>query len=484
MASSLTVQRRGIALALLAVSQFVVVLDGSIVNVALPSIGRALHFSEADLPWVINAYVLTLGGFLLLGGRLADLLGRRRLFIMGLTIFGLASLGGALSQSATQLVIARAAQGLGGALLSPAALALLTTIFAEGPERNRALGVWGAVAGSSGAAGVLLGGILTSGLGWQWVLLVNVPVALVAAALAVRLLPEARERGARRSLDIAGAVAISAGLSLLVYALVDANRAGWGSVQTVSLLILAAALMVGFVAVERRSRDPLVPFRIFRTRSVAGGNSVGLLVGAALFSMFFFLSLYMQQVLGYDSLRAGVAYLPLALTIAVSAGLAAQLVARAGVKPVLVTGLTLVGLSLIWLSRISVSGNYVDDVLFPSILAGLGLGLSFVPLTLAAVGGVSPDEYGLASGLIGSAQQVGAALGLAILSSIATARTSELVAGNGTPAALASALTAGFQWAFLAGAGLTVIGIVAALILIRRPENRAAIPPAAQAEAA
>jgi MFS family permease len=286
--------RRGIALALLAVAQFVVVLDGSIVNVALPSIGRALHFSQENLPWVINAYVLTFGGFLLLGGRLADLLGRRRVFIVGLTIFGLASLGGALSQSATQLVAARAAQGLGGAVLSPAALSLLTTIFVEGPERNRALGVWGAVAGSSGAAGVLLGGVLTSGLGWEWVLLVNVPVALLAAALAVRLLPEARERGARRSFDIPGAVAVTAGLSSLVYALVAANRAGWRSFQTVGLLILAAALVVAFVVIELRSSDPLVPLRIFRTRSVAGGNSVGLLVGAALFSMFFFLSLYMQ----------------------------------------------------------------------------------------------------------------------------------------------------------------------------------------------
>src|SRR5690349_4639901 len=350
---SQTHERKWIALALLAAAQFVVVLDASIVNVALPSIGTALDFSQDNLSWVVNAYTLTFGGFLLLGGRMADLLGRRRLFIAGLILFAIASLAGGLASNEGQLIAARAVQGLGAALLSPAALSLVTVIFAEGAERNKALGVWGAVAGSGGAVGVLLGGMLTEWAGWEWVLFVNVPIAAIGALLAPRLLPESRNDGVRH-FDVAGAFTVTAGLSLLVYALVDAPSAGWGSTRTLGLIALALALIVSFVAIERRSKAPLVPFPgIFRIRTISGINLTALFIAMALFSMFFFVSLYMQQVLGYDALKAGLSYLPLAGGIIVSAGLASGLTTRFGFKPVLIMGLLLTAGGLIWFSQIS-----------------------------------------------------------------------------------------------------------------------------------
>ena len=294
-------EKRWLALILLCSAQFVVVLDASIVNVALPTIGKALDFSQENLPWVVNAYVLTFGGFLLLGGRTADLLGRRRVFMAGLMLVAVASLAAGFAATEGQLIAARAAQGLGAAIISPAALSIVTTTFSDGAERNKALGVWGAVAGSGGAAGVLLGGILTDGLGWEWVLWVNVPVSLIAFALSPRLIAESRAEGETRAFDVAGAVTVTAALSILVYALVDANSAGWGSIQTIGLIALSAAPAAAFVAIELRSRKPLVPFSIFRIRTLTGANVVGLLVGASLFSMFFFISLYMQQVLGYSA---------------------------------------------------------------------------------------------------------------------------------------------------------------------------------------
>ncbi|MDQ3850705.1 MAG: MFS transporter [Actinomycetota bacterium] len=469
-------RRKWIALALLATAQFVVILDASIVNVALPSIGRDLHFSQDNLAWVVNAYTLVFGGFLLLGGRMADLLGRRRLFVAGLALFAFASLMGGLSSSEGQLIAARALQGLGAALLAPAALSIVTTTFVEGAERNRALGVWGAVAGSGGAVGVLLGGVLTDGLGWQWVLWVNVPIGIVAALLAPRLLLESRSESETRTLDAMGAVTVTAGLSLLVFALVDANRAGWESLQTVGLLAAALALIVAFVGVERRSAAPLVPFGIFRSRTLTGANVTGLLIGAALFSMFFFISLYMQQVLGFGPLKAGVAYLPLALTIIVSAAVASQLVTRLGFKPVLMVGLGLIAVGLVWFSRVSVGGSYAVDVLGPSLLAAVGLGLAFVPVTIAAVSGISARESGLASGLINTSQQVGGALGLAVLATIANSRTAEVMAGaQGAADARLGALTEGFQSAFLAGAAFAVLGILAAALLVRSADSRATI---------
>jgi EmrB/QacA subfamily drug resistance transporter len=464
--------RKGLALALLAAAQFIVILDASIVNVALPSIGRDLDFSQEDLSWVVNAYTLVFGGFLLLGGRMADLLGRRRVFTVGLVLFALASLLGGLSASEGQLIAARALQGLGAAILSPAALAILTTTFAEGAERNRALGVWGAVAGSGGAVGVLLGGVLTEYLGWEWVLFVNVPVALAAAALTGRLLAESREAGVRRY-DVAGAVSITAGISLLVYALVDAVNVGWGDQQTLGLIAISLALVAAFVAIELRSSHPLISFAIFRKRTLTGANVVAVLVAMSLFSMFFFVSLYMQQVLGYDALKAGVAYLPLAGGIIISAGLASQLVTKVGFKPVMVAGFLLVAAGLVWFAQVSPGGTYVGDVLFPSLLAAVGLGLVFVPLTIAAVAGVSAEESGLASGLINTSQQVGGALGLAILATIANSTTQDaMTAAGGAKYALPAALTEGFQDAFTVGAGFAILGAILTVVLISSRTSR------------
>ena len=460
--------RKGLALALLASAQFIVILDASIVNVALPSIGRDLQFSQENLSWVINAYTLAFGGFLLLGGRLADLLGRRRLFMAGLVLFAFASLLGGLAQSEGQLIAARALQGLGGAILSPAALSIVTTMFTEGAERNRAFGVWGAVAGSGGAVGVLLGGILTDQLGWEWVLFVNVPIGLAVAALAPRLLPESRETGPRQY-DIAGALSITVGITILVYALVDAVNVGWGSTQTLGLIAISLVLIAGFIVIERRARFPLVNFGIFRLRTLTGANIVAILVAMSLFSMFFFVSLYMQQVLGYGPLKAGVAYLPLAFGIIVSAGVASQLVTRFGFKPILVAGFVLVAIGLFWFAQVSPGGTYVGDVLFPSLVAAVGLGFAFVPLTIAAVTGVTAAEAGLASGLINTSQQVGGALGLAILATIANSRTQDVMTeGRGLP----TALTEGFQDAFMVGTGFAIVGAILAMVLISSRESR------------
>jgi EmrB/QacA subfamily drug resistance transporter len=464
--------KKWLALALLAAAQFVVVLDAAIVNVALPSIGTDLDFSQDNLSWVVNAYTLFFGGFLLLGGRVADLVGRRRMFIAGLIVFAAASLAGGLASSPGMLIAARAVQGLGAALLSPAALSLVTVMFTEGAERNKAMGVWGAVAGSGGAAGVLLGGILTEYAGWEWVLWVNVPIGIAAAAIAPRLLPESRNEGARH-FDIAGAVSVTAGLSLFVYTLVDANNAGWLSGQTLGLGAVSLALIAAFAAIELRSKAPLVPFSIFRRRTIVGTNVVGLLLAMSLFSMFFFISLYMQQVLGYSAIKAGLSYLPLAGGIIVSAGFASGLVTRFGFKPVLVTGMVLIAIALVWFAQVDVGGSYLGDILFPSLIAAVGLGFAFVPMTIGAVAGVEPHEAGLASGLINTSQQVGGALGLAILASIANSRTDSLMTdAGGAVSALPNALTEGFQIAFIVGAGFAVLGAILAATLISSQTSR------------
>ena len=467
-------RHKGWALVLLASAQFVVVLDASIVNVALPSIGEDLKFEADNLSWVVNAYTLFFGGFLLLGGRLADLLGRRRVFLSGILLFAAASLAGGLAQTDVQLIVARAVQGLGAAILSPAALSILTTTFAEGPERNKALGVWGAVAGSGGAVGVLLGGVLTDALSWEWVLFVNVPIGIAVAIAAPILLAESRDDREHRSFDIPGAVTVTAGLALLVYALVDANDAGWGSTQTVVLLAMAVALIGAFLAIEMRQRSPLVPFSIFRLRTLSASNIVGVLIGAALFSMFFFVSLYMQNVLGFTPLETGLAYLPLSAGIIMSAGAASQLVTRLGVRPVLVAGLLLTTAGLAWFSQVSPGGSYVGDVLFPSLVAAAGLGFSFVPVMLGAVAGTKPHEAGLASGLINTSQQVGGALGLAILSTIAF----DGIADSGRPDPVA--LTGGFSDAFLVGAAFSLVAAAVAFFAIRSEDEAAMQEAAAQ----
>jgi EmrB/QacA subfamily drug resistance transporter len=463
-------EKRWLALILLCSAQFVVVLDASIVNVALPTIGKALDFSQENLPWVVNAYVLTFGGFLLLGGRTADLVGRRKVFMAGLLLVAVASLAAGFSATEGQLIVARAAQGLGAAIISPAALSIVTTTFSDGSERNKALGVWGAVAGSGGAAGVLLGGILTDGLGWEWVLWVNVPVSLIAFVLSPRLLAETRMEGEKRVFDVAGAVTVTAALSILVYALVDANNVGWGSTQTIGLIVLSVLLMAAFVAIELRASKPLVPFSIFRIRTLTGANVVGLLVGASLFSMFFFISLYMQQVLGYSAIHAGLSYLPLALVIMASAGIASQLVTKLGYKPVLAIGLLFIVIGLAWFSRVSVGGSFLADILGPSLFAAAGLGFAFVTTTIAAVSGVDENEAGLASGLINTSQQIGGALGLAVLSAVAISATSD---ATSTGSGHHSALTEGFQAAFLGGAVIAALGFVLTLVLIRGSDSRA-----------
>src|SRR3954466_15891630 len=421
--------KRWIALILLCAAQFMVVLDASIVNVALPSIQTDLNFSQENLQWVVNAYTLVFGGFLLLGGRTADLLGRRRVFIFGLGLFSLASLLGGLSTNETQLIAARALQGLGAAIISPAALSIVTTTFAEGSERNKALGIWGAIAGLGGAAGVLLGGMLTEWAGWEWVLFVNVPIGIAAAVFTPRFVRESRAEGANRSFDALGAVTITAGLVLLVYTLVKAQDVGWGAGRTLGGLAGSAALVALFILIESRSKSPLAPLKFFRLRTPTSANVLSVLIAASLFSMFYFISLYLQRVLGFSALEAGLAYLPLAGTIVISAGVASQAVERIGVKPALVFGLSMIAIGLAWFSRVDADGTYVKDVLGPSIVAAFGLGFSFVPVTIAAVAGVPNDEAGLASGLVNTSQQVGGALGLAVLATIANSTTDGLPGG-------------------------------------------------------
>jgi EmrB/QacA subfamily drug resistance transporter len=457
---------KGLALALLASTQFVLILDAAIVGVALPSIGSDLDFAREDLSWVANAYTLMFGGFLLLGGRIADLVGRRRMFMAGLILFTLASLLGGFAQSALWLVLARAAQGLGAALISPAALSLVMTLFTEGSERNKALGVWGAVAGSGGAAGVILGGVLTEWLGWEAVLFVNVPIGLLAAFLAPRLLPEGREAAGTRSFDVAGAVTVTAGLAMLVYALVDANDAGWGSAQTLGLAAVAFALLAVFVLIELRTERPLAPLAIFRNRALRGANIVSLAMAAAFFPMFFFLTFYAQYVLGYEPIEAGFAQLPIALSIIVFAGVASQAVTRIGYKASLVIGLSVAAGGLLWFAQVSAGGSFMADIFGPSIVTGFGLAFAFVAGTIAATSGVSGEQAGLASGLVNTSQQIGGALGLAVLIALATART------DAVDAAQAVALTEGYQAGFLGGAALALLGVLLTLVLLSGRESR------------
>jgi EmrB/QacA subfamily drug resistance transporter len=454
------------ALALLSVVQFMVVLDIAIVNVALPSIQVDLGFTQENLQWVISAYALVFGGFLLLGGRSADLLGRRRVFLVGVVVFTLASLFAGLAWSEASLITARAFQGLGAAIITPAALSILSTTFVEGRERNIALGVWGAVGGFGAAAGVLLGGILTDALSWEWIFFVNVPVGVLAFTLAPFLLRESRDARVK-TFDVPGAVLVTAGLSSLVYAITQAGQDGWLAGRTVGFFAVAVALLIGFVGWELRHPEPLMRFGLLRTKTVAGANVAGFIMGTALFSMFLMLTLYMQQVLGYSAMKTGVAYLAVAGTAILWSGVAAQLVTRVGVKPVLVTGMTLLTAGLVYFTQVSVGGSYVTDLLPGFLLIGIGIGFSFVPISIAALAGVQPGEAGLASGLINTSQQIGGALGIAALSTIATSNTEDAVS---TGSALPTALVDGFTAAFVAGAIIAGLGILAAATLIRRDE--------------
>jgi EmrB/QacA subfamily drug resistance transporter len=461
-----TAQRKWLALALLATVQFMVVLDIAIVNVALPSIQVDLGFSQENLQWVISAYALLFGGFLLLGGRAADLLGRRRLFVAGLILFSVASLASGLAWSDEALIIARAFQGLGAAIITPAALSILMTTFAEGSERNVALGVWGAVGAFGAVAGVLLGGILTDWLSWEWIFYINVPVGLAALALTPLLLRESRD-ALVKSFDALGAVLVTSGLVTLVYVITQANEFGWSSIETIGLFVAAGVLLAAFIGWEARTKEPLMPFSIFRIRTVSAANIAGLILGTVTFSMFLMLTLYMQQVLTYSPMKTGVAYLAVAATAIVWSTVAAQLVNRVGVKPVIVAGMALLTAGLLYFTQVSVGGSYLGDLLPGFLLIAAGLGFSFVPISIAALAGVQPAEAGLASGLFNTSQQVGGALGIAALSAIATSTTNDAVA-SGT--ALPNALTDGFELAFIWGAAVAAVGIVVALVLVRRSD--------------
>ena len=452
-------------LILLCAARFMVVLDFSIVNVALPAIQSSLDFSQQNLQWIVSAYALTFGGFLLLGGRAADLFGRRRVFMAGMSLFVLASLAGGLAQSQGVLVTARAFQGLGAAIVSPAALSILTTTFAEGSERNRALSLWGAVAAGGFAAGVLLGGILTDWLNWRWVMFVNVPIGLAVVGFSPMLLSESQAPVATQQTDLVGAATVTAGLVLLVYALVQAPEVGWVAPATILLLLGAIALLSLFVWIESRSPAPLVPLEIFRQRSLTGANLVGALLSAAMASMVFILTLFMQQVLGYSALQTGLAFLPLALAAMVAAPVASQLAGRLGVKLTLVIGMVAAMLGLLLLTGISVQSSLVQDLLPGTVLVGLGIVTGLVSVTIAATSGVSDRDQGLASGLLNTSQQIGSAVGLAILVAVATARTWAIAASAGQSAI---ATTGGFQAALGVGAGFAALGIVVAVLMIRK----------------
>jgi EmrB/QacA subfamily drug resistance transporter len=461
-----TEQRKWWALALLAVVQFMVVLDLAIVNVALPAIQVDLGFSQEDLQWVISAYALVFGGFLLLGGRAADVLGRRRIFLVGLVVFSVSSLTAGLAWSDTSLIAARAFQGLGAAIITPAALSILSVTFAEGRDRNIALGVWGAVGGVGAAAGLLLGGILTDSLGWEWIFFVNIPVGVAAFVLTPFLLGESRDARVKR-FDLPGAVLVTSGLSTLVYAMTQAGQDGWFAARTVGFFVFAVALLASFVAWELRHPEPLMRFGILRIRTVAGANIAGFILNIVTLSVFLTLTLYMQQVLGYSAMQTGVAYLAIAGTAILWSTVAAQLVTRIGVKPVLVVGQIALAGALLYFTQISVGGSYVSDLLPGFLLMGLALGFSFVPISIAALAGVQPVEAGLASGLINTSQQIGGALGIAALSTIATTRTSDALAAG---SAVDPALVHGFTAAFVAGVFVAGIGILAAFFLIRKDE--------------
>jgi EmrB/QacA subfamily drug resistance transporter len=472
---------RWFVLVLVCLAQFMVILDATIVNVALPSIQRELHFSAADLQWVINSYTLTFGGFLLLGGRAADIVGRRRLFVAGTLLFTAASLVNGLSNSSEMLIIARGVQGLGAALVSPAALSIITTTFPEGADRQKALGVWSAIAAGGGAIGLLLGGILTDQLSWEWIFFVNVPVGLVAAALSWRYIPESRMAG-RSGFDVAGAVSVTAGLIVLVYAIVKAQAFGWGSARTLGLGAVALALLAIFYVIERRSHAPLVRLSIFRVRSLTGANLALVVVAGGLFAMFFFASLYVQEILGYNPLKAGLAFLPVSFMIAIGAGLAQQLVRKVGVLPVTVFGMVLATAGLFYLSRVPADGSYASDLLPGLLLMSFGMGNTFVPITLIATTNVSAEDAGLASGLFNTSQQVGGALGLAVLSTFAADKTTRVLGELGhapSPADRASALVDGFHVAFTGGALLLLAGLLVLLAFVRRRDVANVNPEAA-----
>lgn len=461
-----------LVLVIVCLAQFMVVLDATIVNVALPSIQADLELSPENLQWIVNSYTLVFGGFLLLGGRAADLLGRKRLFVAGLAIFSVASLVNAMATTGEMLIIARGFQGLGGALVSPAALSIITTTFDEGPERTKALSVWGGIAAGGAAFGLLLGGILTETLSWEWNFLINVPIGIATIIAALRLVPESRHEGAERHFDVAGAVTVTSGLMVLVYAIVKAQDWGWTAASTLAWFAGGIALLTAFVIIELRSPQPLVRLSFFNKRWISVANATMFVVAGGMFGMFYFASLYVQQILGFNALEAGLAFLPVSFGIMVGAGVSQQLIGRVGVKPVVMVGMTLASIGLIILaSTTQVDGTYL------ALLAGLlpmslGMGMTFVPLTLVATAGVEPSDAGLASGVFNTSQQIGGALGLAILATFSVSRTEGLLEGvaGATAAQIQSATVEGFQTAFIVAAGLMVVGLLLVTFALRKRE--------------
>jgi EmrB/QacA subfamily drug resistance transporter len=459
---------RWLVLVIACLAQFMVVLDVTIVNVALPSIQRGLHFSPASLQWVINGYTLVFGGFLLLGGRAADLIGRKRLFGAGVALFSLASLLNGFAQSSTMLIAGRALQGLGAALVSPAALSIITTTFTSSEERTKALGVWSGIAAGGGAVGLLLGGVLTDVLSWPWIFFVNVPVGVIALAMTARYVPESRAETEHRTFDVAGAVSVTGGLSLIVFAIVKAQSYGWGSARTLGLIAAGVVLLAVFGVIERRSKAPLVRLSIFRLRTLTVSDTVMLFVASGLFSMFFFASLYVQEILGYSPLRAGLAFLPATAGIGIGAAVAQQLIRRLGVRLVGVAGIALATVGMVILTGLPVHGSYAGNLLVGLLPMSIGMGLTFVPITLLGTGNLSDDDAGLASGLFNTAQQVGGALGLAVLSTLAASQTSSLLHGGTGAAARAAALVSGYHVAFAGGAIVLGSGALLLALGLRR----------------
>jgi len=458
--------RRWEALALVCVAMFMTVLDVSIVNVALPTIKTALHVSDTNLQWVITAYAITFGGFLMLGGRAGDLLGRRRMFMIGIALFSAASLVCGFAGSIGVLVAARAVQGLGAAIISPATLSIIMTTFDEGSERNKALGIWGAMAGSGAAAGVLMGGILTKYAGWEWIFFVNVPVGALVLALTRPLVRESRITG-MRGFDAGGAATITASLALLVYGVSKAPDVGWASGRTIAFLVAAAVLLAAFVVIESRHPSPMMPFQIFRTKTVTGANVSGLLLGAVVYANFFLLTLYVQQVLHYSALKTGLTFLATAGTVIPVAGASQALTTRFGPRPVMAVGLGLITAGMVWYSQIPVHGSFASDLLPGYLMVGVGMAFAFIPMSIAALAGVAPHEAGLASGLINTSQQIGGAVGVAVASTVAFTHMRTLLASHH---ALPAALTSGFALAFWVFAVVGAVSVVACLALVRSQE--------------
>jgi EmrB/QacA subfamily drug resistance transporter len=454
---------RWLVLVLVCIAQFMVILDATIVNVALPSIQHGLHFSVSSLQWIVNAYTLVFGGFLLLGGRASDLLGRQRLFIAGVVVFTVASLINGIATSSGVLIGGRALQGLGAALVSPAALSIVTTTFAEGAERTKALGVWSAIAAGGGAVGLVLGGFLTEALSWRWVFFINLPIGIAAALLSLRFIPNSRAEDEPGTADVAGAVTVTAGLLVLVYGIVKAQDYGWGSAKTLGLGAFAFALLAAFVVIELRSKAPLIRLGIFRLRTLTSSNIAMLFVASGLFAMFYFASLYLQEIRHYGPLKAGLAFLPFTFGIVIGAGASQQLIKRIGIRNVSYIGLTLGTVGLLYFTQLTTHSTYLAHV-FPTIaVMSIGMGMTFVPLTLLATTNVGAEDAGLASGLFNTSQQVGGALGLAVLSTLATSRTG----GSHDP----GKVTSGFHVAFGVGAALLAAGIVVLLLGVRKGDE-------------